>query len=102
FGDGVRRHPTQLYEVIFHLTMAGVLIVLMRHDLLRSHRLKFYLIAYGVYRFLSEWIRPEPDWALGLTFYQWVAVLLIVGLSRQCWYDSRRHAPLRADPVPVA
>src|SRR4029450_6126480 len=37
FGDGIRRHPTQLYEVLFHLTMAGVLIFLMRHELLRSH-----------------------------------------------------------------
>jgi prolipoprotein diacylglyceryltransferase len=92
FGDGIRRHPTQLYEVLFHLTMAGVLIVLMRRDLLRYHRLKFYLIAYGIYRFVTEWIRPEPDWALGLTFYQWVALLMIGGLSLQWWYDARRQS----------
>ena len=36
------------------------------------HRLQLYLIRYGVYRFLTEYIRPEPPWLLGLTFYQWL------------------------------
>src|SRR6516165_2871932 len=55
----VRCHPTQIYESLFHFTMAVVLWQLMRHGLLVGQRLKFYLIAYGVYRFLTEYIRPE-------------------------------------------
>src|SRR5437899_2859806 len=29
FGDGVGRHPTQVYESLFHLAMAGVLLALL-------------------------------------------------------------------------
>src|SRR5437588_10775566 len=33
FGDGVLRHPTQVYESLFHLAMAGVLLWLMARGL---------------------------------------------------------------------
>ena len=89
FGDGYPRHPTQLYESLFHLAMAGVLIGLMRYNLFPTHRLKLYLIAYGVYRFLTEFIRPEPIGAVGLTFYQWVSLVLIGAMVVQWAYDAR-------------
>ncbi|HVS39999.1 MAG TPA: hypothetical protein VMS17_30855, partial [Gemmataceae bacterium] len=56
-----------------------------------GQRLKLYLIAYGVYRFLTEYIRPEPRWWPGLTFYQWAALGLTVGLLVQ-WRLDRRVA----------
>ena len=33
--------------------------------------------AYFVYRFATELIRPEPELALGLTFYQWASLVFI-------------------------
>jgi phosphatidylglycerol:prolipoprotein diacylglycerol transferase len=82
------RHPTQAYESLFHLTMAFVLAELLRRGLLVRQRLKLYLIAYGAYRFLSEFIRPEPAWLLGLTFYQWAALTLATGLAIQWVVDA--------------
>src|SRR5262249_54022203 len=70
FGDGVPRHPTQIYECLFHLTMAVILWHIARHGWLRYQRLKLYLICYGCYRFATEYIRPEPPAWLDLTFYQ--------------------------------
>jgi phosphatidylglycerol:prolipoprotein diacylglycerol transferase len=92
FGDGIRRHPTQVYECLFHLTMAGVLAWLIWHDGLREQRLKLYLIAYGIFRFFTEFIRPEPVWAGGLTFYQWAALGLIIGLAIQ-WALAQPASP---------
>ncbi len=89
----MRCHPTQIYESLFHFTMALVLIWLTVHDLLPRQRLKLYLIAYGVYRFLTEFIRPEPVYWPGLTFYQWAALGLTVGLLVQWWIDGRPLAP---------
>ncbi len=90
FGDGVRCHPTQIYESFFHLGMAAVLCALLSSERFRYQLLKLYLIAYGVYRFLTEWIRPAPaDW-WGLTFYQVVSILLVAGLSLQWFVDERR------------
>jgi prolipoprotein diacylglyceryltransferase len=90
FGDAVRRHPTQLYESLFHLAMAGLLMALLHRERFRYQLLKLYLIAYGIYRFFTEFIRPEPqDWG-GMTFYQVASVLLVAGLSLQWFVDERR------------
>jgi phosphatidylglycerol---prolipoprotein diacylglyceryl transferase len=93
--DGTTRvcHPTQAYESLFHLGMAFVLAELMRRGLLARQRLKFYLIAYAAYRFLTEFIRPEPPWLLGLTFYQWAALALAAGLAAQWLADARAGEP---------
>jgi len=88
-----RRHPTQLYESLFHLGMAGVLYELIRRDLLHYQRLKFYLISYCVYRFVTEYIRTEPAWWLGLTFYQWVSLALAGALAIQWVFDRRLTRP---------
>jgi phosphatidylglycerol:prolipoprotein diacylglycerol transferase len=91
FGDGLRRHPTQLYEAAFHLSAAVVLAWLQRRHLFRGQLIKLYFLAYFVFRFVTEFIRPEPRVALGLTMYQWLAVgsvLLFVGLWR---WDARRY-----------
>jgi phosphatidylglycerol:prolipoprotein diacylglycerol transferase len=94
-GRTVRCHPTQVYESLFHLTMAGLILLMMRLDVLRCQRLKAYLIAYGLFRFLTEFIRPEPPQWLGLTFYQWVGLGLAAGLAVQWAIDARQ---LRRQP----
>jgi phosphatidylglycerol:prolipoprotein diacylglycerol transferase len=102
FGDGIYRHPTQAYEVLFHLGMVCVLWMLMRVGALRCQRLKLYLIAYGAFRFLTEFIRPEPRGWLGLTFYQWVALVLVVGLSLQWLADRQRAVTVQGSQVIVS
>lgn len=77
FGDGVPRHPTQLYETVFHLTMAVLLEMFLRRGMFRGQLIKLYILAYLSYRFLTEFLRPEPLFALGLTAYQWCCLALI-------------------------
>jgi phosphatidylglycerol:prolipoprotein diacylglycerol transferase len=92
-------HPTQIYESVFHLMMAGVLLLLMRTGLLHQHRLQLYLISYGVYRCLTEFIRPEPAWFLGLTFYQWAALFLATALSVQWIVEERLLKPAPIESI---
>ena len=77
FGDGVHRHPTQLYEALFHLSMVIFFTWAGTRGLWKWQRVKIYIILYFLYRFATETIRPEPRIALGLTFYQWTAVAFI-------------------------
>jgi phosphatidylglycerol---prolipoprotein diacylglyceryl transferase len=96
FGDGQRRHPTQLYESAFHLAAALGLAWLQRRGLLRGQLIKIYIILYLIYRFLTELIRPEPVLALGLTGYQWACLGLVpvfVGL----WVRDAQAAVRRYD-----
>jgi prolipoprotein diacylglyceryltransferase len=96
FGDGVARHPTQLYEIGFHLGMAVVIFFLMRSGALRLQRLKLYLIGYGMFRFSIEFLRTEPEWGLGLTVYQWASLALVLPLVLQWRRDSKLAAEGRA------
>jgi len=100
FGDGIRRHPTQVYESLFHLIMAGIIGQLWVRNWLPNHRLQFYLIAYSCYRFITEFIRPEPVYAWGLTFYQWASIVLAGGLILQWlieWRDEKQMNSNRGD-----
>jgi uncharacterized radical SAM superfamily Fe-S cluster-containing enzyme/prolipoprotein diacylglyceryltransferase len=98
FGDGLARHPTQLYESAFHLSAAVVLWQLQRRGMFRGQLVRLYLVAYLVYRFGTEFIRPEPTIWLGLTGYQLAALVLAPFFALWCcpgyrpWWLMRRHA----------
>ncbi len=89
FHDGIARHPTQLYEVVFHASAAVFLAWCERRGLFRLQRIKLYLIAYLFYRFLTEFLRPEPIVALGLTAYQWTALALLPVFAWLWHHDAR-------------
>ncbi len=86
--DSQPRHPTQLYEAAFHLLCALVLHQLRRRNLFRGQLVKLYILAYLVYRFLSEFVRPEARLWQGLTGYQW-ASLALMPLFAWLWYRDR-------------
>ncbi len=89
FGDGLVRHPTQIYETTFHLTAAVALAVMLRNRLCQGQLIKLYFITYFVFRFFTEFIRPEPKWWLELTGYQLAAVAL-VPLFVVLWIQDQR------------
>ncbi len=111
FGDGADRHPSQLYESAFHLRAAVVLYQFQRRDILPGRLIRVYFVAYCLYRFLTEFIRPEPGLWLGLTGYQWAALALLPVLCRVALSDvlsgrggrrrARRH-PARRPRFPGA
>lgn len=94
FGDGLRRHPTQLYEAAFHASMAALLAWMRSRGLFRGQLIKLYILAYLIYRFLTEFLRPEPAIFAGLTGYQWAAVAL-VPVFAALWVEDARAVPAR-------
>ena len=89
FGDGRPRHPTQLYEFLFHGAAALGLAWLQARGLFKGQLIKLYIIVYLVYRFFTEFIRPEPRLGLGLTGYQW-ACLALLPVFGALWLRDRR------------
>jgi prolipoprotein diacylglyceryltransferase len=109
FGDGMRRHPTQLYEIVFLL---GLILVLVRVfvRVLRSTPpsatpeaapatgfrsgdvFKFFMVAYLSFRLLSDFIKPYPRVFLGLGTIQWACVLVLLYYARDIvrWLKERR------------
>lgn len=91
FPDGPR-HDLGLYEAIVLLSLGAALWALHRRGALRGRLLPLLAVAYGVARFLLDFLRAtDVAYAdarhLGLTFAQYTAVVLVawgaVGLARR-------------------
>lgn len=80
FGDGISRHPPQLYEIAF----AGLFWLLLRRlqPLLAAQPgllFKTLLVGYLVWRLLIDALKPIPfAYPLGLSGIQWVCLLALV------------------------
>ena len=98
FGDDRFRHPTQLYEFAFHGLAALLLAWLQARQLCRGQLIKLYIIAYLVYRFATEFIRPEPRLWLDLTMYQWSA-LVFIPVFIVLWIADRKQISRSAGGV---
>ena len=83
--DSLPRHPTQIYEAVFHVSAAVCLWLLLKQEIFRGNLIKLYIISYAVYRLLTESIRPEPRLWLDLTAYQLGSIAIII-LFGALWY----------------
>jgi phosphatidylglycerol---prolipoprotein diacylglyceryl transferase len=81
YADGIPRYPAQLFEAAFQIAIGVVFIQLVRRGRWRGQLFAVYLVAYGTYRFLSEFIRETPRVTGEFSVYQAFCLLMIaVGL----------------------
>jgi len=74
-GDGVRRHPTSLYEITFWITLwISLLLVEQKVKLADGARFKIFLSAYLVFRLMVEFIKPAYFFNFGLSVIQLVCI----------------------------
>lgn len=94
-ASGTLFHPTFLYESVWNLAMAGVLIVLGRRWGRRDGGLlAVYVAGYGLGRFWVEGLRIDrADELAGLRWNQWVAAAAIVGGVVMALRALRRGTP---------
>lgn len=78
FGDGIPRHPTQLYEMAFLLLLGGLLYRLKsRKSLYDGATFQFFMTGYLTFRLVIDFIKPTPHPYLGLNNVQ---LACLVGL----------------------
>jgi hypothetical protein len=118
FGDGVPRHPTQLYEIAFLLLLTPILywiVVLSAGGTSRSEvstkskdpyfhhgpfmpgdAFKFFMVSYLSFRLACDVIKPYPRIFLGLGGIQWACVLTLLYYSGDVirWLDVPRRVPI--------
>ena len=75
---GVARWPAPQVELAFQLGMFALVLVLRGQPRFRGRLFFLYLAAYGVFRFLHEFIRDTPPMLAGLSGYQWVSLAMTV------------------------
>ena len=80
-GDGIPRHPTNIYEIFWLLVLGLALVAIDRKWRPRpGMRFAFFMVGYLTFRFFVEFIKPDPVVLFKLSTIQWAA---LVGL---CYY----------------
>jgi prolipoprotein diacylglyceryl transferase len=93
YAPGTLFHPTFLYEAMWNLALAVVLVIVGRR-LMNSHPgrlMALYVGGYGLGRFWVEGLRIDPAKSGGgLRLNQWIAILMMVGCVVYLLIDMRR------------
>lgn len=90
FGDGVLRHPTQLYEALFVLALFAYAQYM--KDRYRPGQLfGAFMVVYFGWRFLVEFVRVSPVAAVGLTYYQLVALGVVLAYAAKSLVGMRQR-----------
>ena len=101
FGDGVRRHPVQLYEsaVMVAFVVAFLMLWRRRHPLAIVHGFYFFVGVYAVQRFVWEFFKPYGTIVGPFNTFHLLSAALIVYASLAPLYLSRAdHLALRNLP----
>ena len=77
-GDGLKRHPVMLYEMVFMLVLLIIFRLLKTKELINGDRFKFFMILYFLFRFMVEFIKPYHPIFLNLSSIQWSALIIFV------------------------
>lgn len=83
FGDGILRHPTQIYEIIFDIFLVLYLIKRKNGELQPGQLFKIFLTWYMSFRFLLEFIRTETVVFLGFTSFQLLCLLTLIYINKE-------------------
>jgi phosphatidylglycerol:prolipoprotein diacylglycerol transferase len=95
FGDGVLRHPTQIYEIVFLAAFAILLAAINRGSsraFAVGDRFKLFMIGYLTFRLLVDFIKPAVRIG-GLSTIQWACLAVIAYYAphvSRLFYEVRR------------
>jgi phosphatidylglycerol---prolipoprotein diacylglyceryl transferase len=103
FGDGVARHPAQLYDIAF---LAMLWMALRRGDgrWTEGARFRVFMTAYLAYRFGVEFLKPVPRFGPGLSVLQMACLAGLIYYHRVWLFPRTQFAPGRepaSNPVPA-
>lgn len=102
FGDGIGRHPTQLYEIAW-LVMIGTGLWRLRQAKLPEGTLfRVFMAAYLLFRFAVEYIKPREFQVSGLSPIQIASVIgvIVALLSLRQNLQQVRQAPSALEVTP--
>lgn len=87
-GDGIGRHPVQIYEILF-LILVGF-VVTSKATLPEGARFRIFLASYLAWRVVIDFLKPQPL-IHGLNMIQWCC-LAGLGFLLLDWLSMRREA----------
>ncbi|ABF41136.1 prolipoprotein diacylglyceryl transferase [Candidatus Koribacter versatilis Ellin345] len=93
FGDGARRHPLPLYEIVFLLALSALLWRVLNRPHANGDVFKMFMCTYMGWRFATEFLKDREPLVLGITAIQWACVGVILFYLPDIWRWLRRRDP---------
>lgn len=91
-GDGLKRHPLALYEVVFLIVLFIFLKHLQKHKTLENGLLfKYFMILYFSFRFMIEFLKPNTFFVMGLSSIQILCLICLLYYHKTI-LDLFKHA----------
>lgn len=89
--DGLTRHPTQIYSLLYNLTIFFILVGFRKIKESKGKRTRFkllikksgslflfFLLFYSLFRFFIDFLRVYENYFLGLALSQWILLALFI------------------------
>jgi prolipoprotein diacylglyceryltransferase len=83
-GDGIKRHPVQLYEIAAMLILALLLTRVRPPRFAEGDRFRVFVLAYFSWRLFIDFLKPGIPFD-GLTVLQWTCVAAILWYAPDLW-----------------
>ena len=78
-GDGLLRHPTSLYELVFLIILFFGLKRIKNNSTLKNGELfKWFMILYFAFRFFIEFLKPNVFYVFGLSTIQILCIICLL------------------------
>ncbi|MBU0467768.1 MAG: prolipoprotein diacylglyceryl transferase [Candidatus Omnitrophica bacterium] len=88
-GDGVLRHPTQIYEAIFMFGVFVYFMMIKNKVTVPGIMFKYFLNYYFVFRFFIEFIRVSNTVYFGLTSFQLASIAVLIYVNRAVFVRNK-------------
>ncbi|MGG1678656.1 prolipoprotein diacylglyceryl transferase [Neobacillus sp. NRS-1170] len=95
FGDGINRHPTQLYEIVFLGILAMVLFQFKKKNIGWEGLLfQLFMLSYLTFRFMIDFIKPTPHpyWILNN-----IQLASLLGIAYYIWLINKKQIEKRRE-----
>jgi prolipoprotein diacylglyceryltransferase len=83
-GDGIPRHPVQIYEVVAMVLLAILLSRIKQPQFYEGDRFRVFMLAYLTWRLLVDFLKPGVTLA-GMTALQWACAFGVAWYSGDLW-----------------
>jgi prolipoprotein diacylglyceryltransferase len=80
FGDGLARHPTQAYEILFVSALAVGLHYVGKRPHAEGFLFRCLMAAYLAWRVAVDFLKPDPT-VFGMNLIQWSCVLGLIAVA---------------------
>lgn len=98
FGDGIHRHPAQLYEIASFLLIGIILWLRSRRPYPNGYLFRLFMLLYFAMRFLVDMVKPRFNPYLGLSMIQIASLIGVIVTARMLARLRRMEEP-EAAPI---